>query len=158
MEPRIQYVKTSDGVSIAYSVLGEGRAFVHMAGWPFSHLEGEWRIPTYRLLHERLAERTRLVRYDSRGSGLSQRDVDDLSLDARLLDLEAVADRLALDTLDLVGYGSAGQVAVAYAVRHPDRVAHLVLYDSFARSSDVRQIPHLQGLIALANSDWDLFI
>src|SRR3989304_4054405 len=157
MEPSIQYVKTSDGVSIAYSVLGEGRALVHMAAGPFSHLEGEWRIPTYRLFHERLAEKAGLVRYDARGSGLSQRDVDDLSLDARLLDLEAVADRLALDTLDLVGYGSPGQAAAASAVRRHDRVAHLVLYDSFARSSDVRQIPQLQGLIALANSDWDLF-
>jgi len=157
MEPRIQYVKTSDGVSIAYSVLGEGRALVHMAAWPFSHLEGEWRIPTYRLFHERLAEKARLVRYDARGSGLSQRDVDDLSLDARLLDLEAVADHLALDTLDLHGYGTAGQVAITYAVRHPDRVAHLILWDSFARPSDYYQIPQLQGLIALANSDWDLF-
>ena len=157
MEPRIQYAKTSDGVSIAFSVMGEGRALVITSVWPFCHLEAEWRVPTYRLWHERLAEKARLVRYDARGSGLSQRDVDDLSLDARLLDLEAVADHLTLDTLDLVGYGSAGQVAVAYAVRHPDRVAHLVLYDSFARSSDVRQIPQLQGLIALANSDWDLF-
>src|SRR3990172_2951266 len=157
MEPRIQYAKTSDGVSIAYSVLGEGRALVHMAAWPFTHLEGEWRIPTYRLFHERLAERTRLVRYDPRGSGLSQRDVDDLSLDARLLDLEAVADHLALDTLDLHGYGTAGQVAITYAVRHPDRVAHLILWDSFARPSDYYQIPQLQGLIALANSDWEMF-
>jgi len=157
MEPRIQYAKTADGVSIAYSVLGEGRALVFMTAWPFSHLEAEWRVPTYRLLHERLAERTRLVRYDSRGSGLSQRDVDDLSLDARVLDLDAVANHLALDTLDLLGYGSAGQVAITYAVRHPDRVAHLILWDSFARPSDYYQIPQLRGLLALANSDWEMF-
>jgi class 3 adenylate cyclase len=157
MEPRIQYAQTKDGVSIAYCVMGEGRPLVIMTGWPFCHLEAEWRVPTYRLSHERHAERTRLVRYDPRGSGLSQRDVDDLSLDARVLDLEAVADHLALDTLDLMGYGAAGHVAVTYAVRHPDRVAHLILYDSFARSSDFLQIPQLQGLIALSNSDWDLF-
>jgi class 3 adenylate cyclase/pimeloyl-ACP methyl ester carboxylesterase len=157
MEPRIQYAKTADGVSIAYSVLGEGRALVMITGWPFSHLEAEWRVPTYRLMHERLAEKARLVRYDSRGSGLSQRDVDDLSLDARLLDLDAVADHLALDTLDLLGYGSAGRVAITYAVRHPDRVAHLILWDSFARPSDYYQIPQLQGLLALMNSDWEMF-
>ena len=157
MEPRIQYAKTEDGVSIAYCVMGEGRPLVLTSGWPFCHLEAEWWVPTYRLWHERLAEKTRLVRYDPRGSGLSQRDADNLSLDARVLDLEAVTGHLGLDTLDLVGYGSSGHVAVTYAVRHPDRVAHLVLYDSFARPSDVRQIPQFQGLIALSNSDWDLF-
>ncbi|MCH6555701.1 MAG: hypothetical protein IH797_03700 [Chloroflexi bacterium] len=86
MEPRIQYAQTKDGVSIAYCVMGEGRPLVHASAWPFCHLEAEWWVPTYRLWHERLAEKTRLVRYDPRGSGLSQRDVDDLSLDARLLD------------------------------------------------------------------------
>ena len=157
MEPRIQYAKTKDGVSIAYCVMGEGRPLVLTQAWPFCHLEAEWWVPTYRLWHERLAEKTRLIRYDPRGSGLSQRDVDDLSVDARLQDLEAVADHLGLDTVDLLGYGVSGHVAVTYAVRHPDRVAHLVLYDSYARSSDVRQIPQLQGLIALSNTDWDLF-
>src|SRR3990170_8796379 len=157
MEPQVQYAKTSDGVSIAFSVMGEGRALVITSAWPFCHLEAEWRIPTYRLWHERLAEKARLVRFDARGSGLSQRDVDDLSLDARVLDLDAVANHLALDTLDLHGYGTAGQVAITYAVRHPDRVAHLILWDSFARPSDYYQIPQLQGLIALANSDWEMF-
>ena len=157
MEPRIQYAQTKDGVSIAYCVMGEGRPLVLPSAWPFCHLEAEWWVPTYRLWHERLAEKTRLIRYDPRGSGLSQRDVDDLSVDARLQDLEAVADHLGLDTVDLLGYGVSGHVAVTYAVRHPDRVAHLVLYDSYARSSDVRQIPQLQGLIALSNTDWDLF-
>src|SRR3990172_469510 len=157
MEPQVQYAKTSDGVSIAFSVMGDGRALVITSAWPFCHLEAEWRIPTYRLWNERLEEKARLVRYDARGSGLSQRDVDDLSLDARLLDLEAVADHLALDTLDLHGYGTAGQVAITYAVRHPGRVAHLILWDSFARPSDYYQIPQLQGLIALANSDWEMF-
>ena len=157
MEPRIQYAKTTDGVSIAYCVMGEGRPLVHASGWPFCHLEAEWWVPTYRFWHERLAEKTRLVRYDTRGSGLSQRDVDDLSLDARLLDLEAVTDHLGLDTLDLMGYGNAGQVAISYAVRHPDRLAHLILSDSFARASDFLQIPQLQGLMALSNTDWDLF-
>ena len=157
MEPRIQYAKTKDGVSIAYATMGEGRPLVIVTAWPFCHLEAEWWIPTLRLWHERMAEGMRLVRYDARGSGLSQREVDDLSPEARLLDLEAVADHLALDTLDLYGYSNGGQIAVAYAVRHPDRVAHLVLSDSYARSSDYLQIPQLQGLIASSNSDWDLF-
>ncbi len=157
MEPQIQYAKTSDGVSIAFAVHGEGRALVIMPPSPFCHLEEEWRVPTYRIWHERLAEKTRLVRFDARGSGLSQRDVDDLSLDARVLDLEAVADHLALDTLDLMGYGNAGHVAVTYAIRHPDRVAHLILYNSYARSSDFRQIPQFQGLLALLTSDWEMF-
>ena len=157
MEPRIQYAKTKDGVSIAFAAHGEGRALVLMPPWPFCHLEAEWWVPTYRHWHERLAEKTRLVRFDTRGSGLSQRDVDDLSLDARVLDLEAVVDHLALDTLDLMGYGGAGHVAVTYAVRHPDRIAHLILYSSYARASEIRNIPQLQGLLALLNSDWEMY-
>ena len=112
MEPRIQYVQTKDGVDIAFCVMGEGRPLVMVSGWPFSHLEAEWLIPTYRLWHEQLAEGTRLVRYDTRGSGLSERQVSDLSIDARLLDLEAVIGHLGLDTLDLFAWGNAGQVAI----------------------------------------------
>ncbi|MCH7812142.1 MAG: hypothetical protein IH958_05885, partial [Chloroflexi bacterium] len=93
MEPRIQYAKTEDGVSIAYWTMGEGRPFVYMPDIPFSHIQLEWQSRGTRRWYERLAERRRLVRYDGRGIGLSEREVTDFSLNAQVLDLEAVVDR-----------------------------------------------------------------
>ena len=94
MEPRIQYAKTTDGVSIAFSTLGEGVPLVSMPSLPWSHIQREWQVPVMRRLWERTAEKARLIQYDSRGSGLSERRVTDYSLDAHLLDLQAVVDRL----------------------------------------------------------------
>ena len=157
MEPRIQYAKTEDGVNIAYSVSGEGSPFVFLTVWPFCHLEASWTLPTWRHSDEQLAAHVMLVRIDGRGAGLSQRDVDDLSLEARVLDLEAVVDRLGFESFDLCAYGTQGPVAVEYAARHPERVDHLILTESFARAADALATPSLQGLVAMANSDWDTF-
>ncbi len=93
-EPRIQYAKTSDGVSIAFWTLGEGAPLVYVPRLPYSHIQMEWQIPEWRAWHERLSAKRMLVRYDGRGTGLSDRDAVDFSLDAQLLDLEAVTDRL----------------------------------------------------------------
>jgi len=157
MDQQIKYVRTIDGVNLAYTCVGEGPAIVKLQAWPFSHLEAEWWVPTARLLDQRLAERMRVVRFDPRGSGLSQRNVADLSLEARLLDLETVVDHLHIDRLTINGYGSGGPVGIAYAARHPDRVSHLFLIDSFARGGDFAQSARAASLIALASSDWDLF-
>ena len=157
MEPRIQYTKTEDGVSIAYSVCGEGPPLVFVAAWPFCHLDAEWSLPTWRHLDEQLAARTRLVRFDGRGAGLSQRDVDDLSLEARVLDLEAVADHLGLASFDLSAYAMSGPVAIEYAARHPERIDHLILSDALARTAEYIAVPTVQGLVAMANSDWNTF-
>jgi len=157
MEQRIQYAKTSDGVNIAYSVSGEGHPYVLVTAWPTCHLEASWTLPEWRHGDEQLAAHVMLVRIDGRGAGLSQRDVDDLSLKARVLDLEAVVDRLGLDSFDLGGYSTSGSVAVEYAARHPERVDHLILVDSFAQAADALAAPSVQGLVAMANSDWDTF-
>ncbi|MCH7998360.1 MAG: adenylate/guanylate cyclase domain-containing protein [Chloroflexi bacterium] len=157
MEPRILYVKTSDGVNIAYTTMGEGLPLVQLQGWPFCHLEAERWVPTLRLLQDRLAEKLCLVRFDQRGSGLSQRDVDDLSVAARVLDLEAVVDHLELDRVALNGWGTGGPVAISYAAQHPDRVSHLSLVDSYAHPADYTQSERAASLITLMNSDWDLF-
>ena len=93
MEPRIQYAKTSDGVSIAYSTLGEGKRLVCLPVLALSHLEMEWQIPEVWNWYERLAVGRMLIRYDPRGFGLSQRDAP-FSLDSARLDLEAVVDEL----------------------------------------------------------------
>jgi len=158
-EPRIQYAKTADGVSIAYWTLGEGGVpLVHMPVLGYSHVQLEWQIPEWRLWYERLAEKRKLIRYDGRGSGLSERRVTDFSLDAQVLDLEAVVDRLGLEAFALMGAFTTGPAAIAYAVRHPERVSHLGLWCSFARGSDyVQSSPEIQAMRALRDQDWHMY-
>ena len=154
MEPRIQYAKTSDGVNIAFWTLGEGEPLVFMPALPHSHIQLEWQVPEWRLWFERIAERRKLIRYDPRGSGLSERDVTDFSLDSQVLDLQAVADRLGLENIAILAALSAGPVAIAYAARHPERVSRLILWCSQAR---VSRSPRFESIRALLDSDWELF-
>ena len=155
-EPRTQYATTSDGVSIAYWTLGEGPPVVYPPPTLFSHNQLEWQIPENRRWCERLAQKRMLVRYDGRGSGLSEHGVNDFSLEARLLDLEAVVERLGLQSFDLAAFFAAGPLAIAYAARHPERVARLILWCAFARYSDIEQ-PALGALSDLASKDWELY-
>ena len=156
MEPQIQYAKTSDGVSIALATLGEGEPLVYMP-MVVGHLQIEWQIPEFRRWYERLAEKRMVVRYDPRGSGLSEREVSDFSLDAQLLDLEAVVDRLGLDRFALFAYYLAGPVAISYATRHPERLSHLLLWCSWARAADAYDSPQAQSMIALREQDWTTY-
>jgi class 3 adenylate cyclase len=156
VEPRIQYAQTADGVSIAFWTLGEGTPLVYMYLGGFSHIQLEWEIPAFRRAYERIAQKRRLVRYDSRGCGLSDHDVTDYSLEAHLLDLEAIVDRLGLERFALAPVGVPGPVAIAYAVRHPERVSHLVLWCTYARASHFFASPQIEGLVALAAADWKL--
>ena len=152
MEPRIQYVKTADGVSIAFWTLGEGMPLLQMPPPPYSHIQLEWQDLGWRRWYERLAEKRKLVRYDGRGSGLSDRNVADYSVDAQMLDLEAVAERLGLQRFVLVTSGAGAPVAVAYAARHPEAVSHLVLWCPWGLN------PRAQALRALREAgDWELY-
>src|SRR3972149_2255536 len=101
MEPRIQYAQTADGVSIAFWTIGEGKPLVVMPVMPFSHIQLEWQMPEYRHWYQRLAEGRKVVRYDGRGNGLSDRDVPGFSLDAFVMDLEAVVERLGVGSVGL---------------------------------------------------------
>jgi len=157
MEPRIQYAQTTDGVGIAFWTLGEGTPLVYMPVPPWGHIQMEWLMPARRAEYEHLADKRKLVRYDNRGHGLSDRDVTDFSLDSRLLDLEAVVDRLGLERFALLGVFHSGPVAIAYAVRHPDRVSHLLLWCTYARYSDYIASSQAQGLLALIDKDWELY-
>jgi len=156
MEPRIQYAKTEDGVSIAYATLGEGEPLVYIPNVA-GHLQIEWQMPEMRRWFERLAETRRLVRYDPRGSGLSEREVSDFSLDAQLLDLEAVVDRLGLDRFALYAGYLEGPVAISYATRHPERLSHLLLWCSWARAADAYDSPQAQSIVALRDQDWTTY-
>lgn len=154
MERRIRYAKTADGVSIAFWTVGEGMPLVYLTGGPWSHIE-LWQVPECRRWYGRLGQKKTLVRYDVRGTGLSEREVTDFSLDAQVLDLEAVLDHLGLDRFNLLGAAEAGQVAITYAVRHPARVARLVLWCAWPKGSDISS-PRIQAWRGLIDQDWEL--
>ena len=103
---------------------------VRTANW-FTHLELDWESAIWRHWFEALADGRTLVRYDPRGSGLSDRSVDDFSLEAWISDLESVVNAAGLRRFPLIGLCQGGVVAVAFAARHPERVSRLVLYDSY---------------------------
>jgi pimeloyl-ACP methyl ester carboxylesterase/DNA-binding CsgD family transcriptional regulator len=122
----IRFLRAGDGVRLAYAVHGEGPPLVNVACW-LSHLQFDWESPVWRHLLEDLGSFTTLVRYDERGSGLSDWQIADYSLDARVNDLESVVDQLGFGRVALLGMSQGGPVAIAYAARHPERVSHLVL-------------------------------
>lgn len=156
MEARIQYATTRDGVNIACWELGEGPVLVLMPGIPWSHALLEWQDPDFRDWYERLLRHHRVIRFDGRGSGLSDRDRIDYSLETMLLDLEAVVDRLGLTDFALLGGPQGGPPAIAYAAANPDRVSQLMLWCSFARPQDWNS-PQLMALTTLAKADWTLY-
>jgi pimeloyl-ACP methyl ester carboxylesterase/DNA-binding CsgD family transcriptional regulator len=153
-------VRTTDGVSIAWASSGapDGPVLVYLPGIPFSNLEAERRIPLVRRAFTRLGERVRLVQFDGRGSGRSQRDVDDLSLDAMLLDLDAVVDAAGPRTVVLLGFYHSVMLALAWAARHPERVDGLVLFGGAARGWASMSGPGTQALLSLIDRDWDTFV
>src|SRR3972149_2164837 len=130
MEPRIQYAKTSDGVSIPCWTLGEGMPLVHTP-FTFGHIQMEWQFPDIRRWYERLAEKRRLLRYDIRGTGLSQREAPEISLDSLLLDLDAVVDRAGVERFALLGIEHSGVAAIVYAARHPEGGSALLLWPAY---------------------------
>jgi class 3 adenylate cyclase/pimeloyl-ACP methyl ester carboxylesterase len=159
MEPRIQYATTSDGVSIALWSIGEGFPIVNPPpALPWSHIELEWQIPEWRHWYEHLTENYQIVRYDNRGSGLSSRTVNEFSLESHVRDLEAVVDRLALKKFALFGLYFNAPAAIAYAVRHPERVSHLILFCALSKVSDAdRASGPQEALDRLRDIDYEIF-
>jgi class 3 adenylate cyclase len=153
MEPQVQYAKTSDGVNIAYYTMGTGPPFVWIIA-PGSHLLAERQVPRLREALDGTARFFTLVRLDSRGTGLSDRDVRDISLDAMTRDIEAVIEKERLERIILLGVAVATYPAIRYAASHPDIVSHLILLDP--PGPDPGENPLLAALSELAQLDWDL--
>jgi class 3 adenylate cyclase/pimeloyl-ACP methyl ester carboxylesterase len=156
MEPRIQYAKTEDGVSIAYWTIGNGFPIVHMVSIPFSHVRLESR-GGYQGLYEKIVAKRKLIRLDPRGFGMSDREVERFSLDTWLQDMEAVVGRLGLETFALSALYHSCPLAIAYAARHPEQVSHLVVMDSAARVADTLATPQAQSLADMLIRDWEMF-
>jgi pimeloyl-ACP methyl ester carboxylesterase len=155
--PPISYARSADGVSLAFTVAGEGPALVFVPWVPFSNLRMEWNNPLLHQIFEQLARRLTLIHYDGRGTGHSQRDVTDLSLGAMVADLEAVIDRAGLAEVSLLGQYNSCPHAIAYAARHPQRVKRMALFGGSARGWNAMSAKQTQALLSLIEQDWDLF-
>ncbi len=125
------FCTTSDNVKLAVASMGSGPPLVKAPNW-LTHIDYDLASPLWSPLYHRLATRHRFVRYDTRGTGLSDWQVDDISFAGFLHDLEAVIDHLALDRFSLLGISQGAAVAIAYAARHPERVDSLVLLGAYA--------------------------
>ena len=155
MEPVIRYARTSDGVSIAYYVIGEGPPIVCVT--PGSHLQQEWRYAEQRRWLEEMALCFRVIRFDIRGAGLSDR-VPDFKPDVATLDIEAVTRSEGLQRFALFGLISAAAIAVLYADRYPQHVSRLILWAPYARYSDLLgNSPPLKALWAASAVDWHTY-
>jgi pimeloyl-ACP methyl ester carboxylesterase/DNA-binding winged helix-turn-helix (wHTH) protein len=159
MRQEIRYCTTSDGVRLAYASTGSGPPLVKASNW-LTHLDFEWGSPIWRHWYAELSRHHRLVRYDERGNGLSQRDVDDVNFDTWVRDLETVVDAAGLDRFPLLGISRGGPIAIAYAVKHPERVTQLVLYGAFASGLNYRGAPQeleaRRALKSLIQLGWGL--
>jgi len=134
----IRFAKSRDGVRLAYASSGAGSNVVIKAATWLSHLEQDWDSPVWSHLLRELSARSQFVRYDERGCGLSDWDVADLSFEGWVSDLETVADAVGAESFALLGISQGAAVAIAYAVRHPERVSHLILHGGYARGRLVR--------------------
>jgi pimeloyl-ACP methyl ester carboxylesterase/DNA-binding CsgD family transcriptional regulator len=134
LRQNLRFCKSADGTRIAVASVGAGPPLVRAAHW-LSHVEYDAQSPVWRPWLTELSRDHCYIRYDQRGCGLSDRDVADLSLEAWVSDLESVVDSLGLRRFPLFGMSQGGAVAIAYAVRHPERVSHLVFSGAYARGS-----------------------
>jgi DNA-binding winged helix-turn-helix (wHTH) protein/pimeloyl-ACP methyl ester carboxylesterase len=153
IQQEVHFCTAPDGVRIAYASAGHGPPLVKTANW-LNHLEYDWQSPIWsQLLHE-LAAQHQLIRYDERGNGLSDWDVEDISFEAFVRDLESVVEAARLDRFALLGISQGCAVSILYAIRHPERVSHLVLYGGFARGRAKRDPEHARTLVSLVEQGW----
>jgi class 3 adenylate cyclase/pimeloyl-ACP methyl ester carboxylesterase len=158
MELKVDYCRAPDGVRLAYAAAGRGPPLVKTANW-MNHVEYDWSSSINRHLFVALARDFTLLRYDARGNGLSDWDVEDISLDAWVTDLETVVDAAGLDRFPLFAMSQGCAISVAFAVRHPERVSHLILYGGFARGAYKRaknelELQKAKALGTLIRTGW----
>ena len=159
MEQEIRFCTARDGVRLAYATHGRGPAIVKVAHW-FTHLELDWNSTLWRHWWAELGRSHRVVRYDLRGCGLSDRQPPNLTLEAFVDDLESVVDAARLGRFALLGISGGGATAIRYSLRHPDRVSHLVLCGAYARGrrhrdATPKQRAESEMLQSIIHGGWD---
>ncbi|MFA7431355.1 MAG: alpha/beta fold hydrolase, partial [Rhodospirillaceae bacterium] len=156
---QVRFCAARDGARIAYSETGHGRPLVKAGNW-LTHLEFDWQSPVWQPLFSELSESCRLVRYDPRGTGLSDWHPPEISFEAWVDDLEAMADAAGLDRFALLGLSQGAAVSIAYAARHPERVSHLIILNGYARGRRRRgkdgAEAYEQALNTLIKEGWGL--
>jgi pimeloyl-ACP methyl ester carboxylesterase/predicted amidohydrolase len=156
MEPRVAFCRNRAGRRIGYLTWGDGPVLVVPPGW-VSHLELQWHYLGMEAFYGQLAESFRLVFYDRRGCGLSERVRDDFTLDAEVADLEAVIDAVAPgETVSLLGVSQAGPISIAYAAEHPARVTRLVLVGAYHTGAAIAPPEVRTSLVALVRASWGI--
>jgi serine/threonine protein kinase/TolB-like protein/Tfp pilus assembly protein PilF len=158
MKQEIRFCISSDGVQIAFATIGNGPVLVKAANW-LSHLEYEWESPVWHHWIKELSRYHTLVRYDERGCGLSDWRVKDFSFNSWVKDLEAVVNTLNLDHFPLLGISQGGPVAISYAIMHPEKVSHLILYGAYAqgrilRNFSTHEAEQHRALTTLIKTGW----
>jgi pimeloyl-ACP methyl ester carboxylesterase len=133
MKQEIRYCRTPEGVRIAYAVVGKGPSLVRCGRW-FTHLEHEWKNESIfpAAIMKSLATEFQLLRYDARGTGMSDWEVEEISLEAWIRDLDTVVTAAGFERFALLGESQSVAVAIAYAARHPERVSRLILCGGYA--------------------------
>ena len=157
-EQEIHFCMTADGVQLAYSRFGSGPAMVRTGNW-MTHLEFDFDSPLTGPLYRELARDRTLIRYDVRGNGLSDREVEDVSFDAYVRDLETVVDAAGLERFALLGFSQGCASSIAYAVRHPERVTHLILVGGYPvgsakRARTAAEREQLAAVLTLVRLGW----
>jgi pimeloyl-ACP methyl ester carboxylesterase len=156
VQQEIRFCTTPQGARVAYATVGSGPPLVKAANW-LSHLEFDWRSPIWRHWIRELSRYHTYIRYDERGCGLSDREAP-LSFEAHVADLESVVDACGLERFPLLGISQGGSTAIAYAIRHPERVTRLILYGSSARGRRARatpeQLEEQEAVMTLTRIGW----
>lgn len=157
MDARIQYARTSDGADIAFASYGSGPAIVIPPNIMNSHLQMELESPFVRFFIEQLSHRLRVIRYDCRGIGMSQRDAVDFSAEAAQRDLAAVLDRAGVEKVALYNHVLAGDGPMAYAASHPERVTGIVFWVGQTIQIMPETLRQLRSLAPLMDDEWELY-
>lgn len=152
----VRYVQSTGGIKIAYSVRGSGLPLIYFSAYPRSNLELELKNPKRRQLFDRLARSHRLVRFDYRGMGMSDRNYGVLSLDAMVADVEAIAEQLGVSECVLLAVGSSASIASAVAASGKVDASQLILWDPIAPDSVAS--PAVTALTSIMDEHWELFL
>jgi len=154
MRQDIRFCRTADGTRIAYALAGEGPPLVKTANW-MNHLEFDWESPIFGHFLRGLADGRRLLRYDARGNGLSDWDVGEVGQEAWYADFEAVIEASGFERFPILGHSQGAASAITYAIRHPERVSHLVLLGAFpAGRRDAAGIEERKAMTTLIRAGW----
>lgn len=154
----IRFCKAKDNMRLAWTAVGDGPPVVKAPSW-IGHLELDWRNPGFAHLFASLAARYRLIRFDARGNGLSDWELDNISFDLFVDDLECVFDAAGIDRAPILAISQGCAVAAAFAARSPDRVSAIVMIGGFpvgrAKRKSRKDKERAQAMRAMMTASWD---